>query len=421
MNLYYLPAQWPSLEQILSNGGDDMTTIHNLGFPRIGAQRELKRAVEAYWAGKQTAEALEETGRELRAKHWKLQAAAGLKFVPVFDYEQVLVVASSHALARVDHVKPRQLGQEVLISYPVPFERLDIYNQFLLPAGITPRRHKTIETTDIMMQMVASGRGVAAMPRWLVEEYAARMDVVPVRLGAKGIPKQIYLGAREADTTIDYLQAFVELARNSTPIASNSLEVGAKALPALRAEADRIPPGTTISIPYLASEDDNARLAAARIVRQLGFEPMPHLSARRIESRAALERFMQRAASEAGVERCLLIAGDLAAPAGPFADSTAIIDTGILEGSGIKVVAIGGHPEGHHVMGSGERWQVLERKCQAIEARRMAPLIITQFAFDADIVLAWLDALRSHGIRVPCFDAGALRHLDRSRAGNGRA
>ncbi|WP_268604264.1 LysR substrate-binding domain-containing protein, partial [Escherichia coli] len=106
----------------------------------------------------------------------------GLKFVPVFDYEQVLVVASSHPLAKVDHVKPRQLGQEVLISYPVPFERLDIYNQFLLPAGITPRRHKTIETTDIMMQMVASGRGVAAMPRWLVEEYAARMDVVPVRL-----------------------------------------------------------------------------------------------------------------------------------------------------------------------------------------------------------------------------------------------
>ncbi|HCW16524.1 MAG TPA: 5-methyltetrahydropteroyltriglutamate--homocysteine S-methyltransferase, partial [Achromobacter sp.] len=63
-----------------------MTTIHNLGFPRIGAQRELKRAVEAYWAGKQSAEALEETGRELRARHWKLQAVAGLKFVPVGDF-----------------------------------------------------------------------------------------------------------------------------------------------------------------------------------------------------------------------------------------------------------------------------------------------------------------------------------------------
>ena len=64
-----------------------------------------------------------------------------------------------------------------------------------------------------MMQMVASGRGVAAMPRWLVEEYAARMDVVPVRLGARGIAKQIFLGAREADIAIDYLRAFIELAR----------------------------------------------------------------------------------------------------------------------------------------------------------------------------------------------------------------
>ncbi|ALM83690.1 5-methyltetrahydropteroyltriglutamate--homocysteine S-methyltransferase [Bordetella sp. N] len=63
-----------------------MTIIHNLGFPRIGAQRELKRAVEAYWAGKSTQEELESTGRELRARHWKLQAAAGLAFVPVGDF-----------------------------------------------------------------------------------------------------------------------------------------------------------------------------------------------------------------------------------------------------------------------------------------------------------------------------------------------
>ncbi len=180
-----------------------------------------------------------------------------------------------------------------------------------------------------------------------------------------------------------------------------SLEVSAKAMPALRAEAARIPRGTVISIPWLASEDDDARLAAARTVRALGFEPMPHLSARRIRSRAALERFLERAASEAGVEKCLLIAGDLSAPAGPYADSTSIIESGLLERCGIKVVAIGGHPEGHPVMTAEDRWRVLERKCQAIKARGMAPLIITQFAFDADIVLAWLDALRTRGITVP--------------------
>ena len=137
----------------------------------------------------------------------------GLKFEPVFDYEQVLVVASSHPLAGAAYVKPRQLTQEVLVTYPVETDRLDIYNQFLMPAGVSPKRHKTIETTDIMLQMVASGRGVAALPRWLVEEYAERMDVVPVRLGPRGIAKHIYLGARETETQIDYLKAFVDIAR----------------------------------------------------------------------------------------------------------------------------------------------------------------------------------------------------------------
>ncbi len=137
----------------------------------------------------------------------------GLRFEPVFDYEQVLVVSRRHVLASATHVEPEQIGSEVLITYPVEIERLDIYNQFLQPAGISPKRHKVIETTDIMLQMVASGRGVAALPRWLVEEYAEKMEVVPVRLGRQGIAKQIFLGARETDIGVDYLQAFVELAR----------------------------------------------------------------------------------------------------------------------------------------------------------------------------------------------------------------
>lgn len=139
----------------------------------------------------------------------------GLHFEPVFDYEQVLVVHGGHPLAGAAYVRPRQLAGETLITYPVPTERLDIYNQFLLPAGVAPRRHKAIETTDIMLQMVASGRGVAALPRWLVQEYAQRMPVVAVRLGRAGIAKQIHLGAREADVGIDYLRAFIELARAS--------------------------------------------------------------------------------------------------------------------------------------------------------------------------------------------------------------
>jgi LysR family transcriptional regulator for metE and metH len=139
----------------------------------------------------------------------------GLRFEPVFDYEQVLVVANGHWLAGHSHVAPDQLSGETLITYPVPLERLDIYNQFLLPAGCHPKRHKTIETTDIMLQMVESGRGVAALPRWLVEEYASKLKVSAVRLGRHGIAKQIFLGVREDETEIGYLKAFVEQAHRT--------------------------------------------------------------------------------------------------------------------------------------------------------------------------------------------------------------
>ena len=180
-----------------------------------------------------------------------------------------------------------------------------------------------------------------------------------------------------------------------------SLEVGAKDMAALRAAAPRIMPGSTIAIPYLPREDDDARLAAVRTVRGLGFEPMPHLSARRIASLAGFESFVQRAVAEAGVERCFVIAGDPSTPTGPFADSAALIATGVFERRGMQVIGVGGHPEGHPVMSKAEQWEVLERKCRSIENRGMAPMIVTQFGFDADIVLTWLAALRERGIDYP--------------------
>ena len=70
-----------------------MTVAHILGFPRIGAGRELKFALEAFWRGESDEPALRETGRELRQRHWRMQREAGLDFVAVGDfawYDQVL-------------------------------------------------------------------------------------------------------------------------------------------------------------------------------------------------------------------------------------------------------------------------------------------------------------------------------------------
>jgi LysR family transcriptional regulator for metE and metH len=141
------------------------------------------------------------------------EARPGLVFEPVFDYEQVLVVGKDHPLAGAHHVEPARLASEVLISYPVSTERLDVFNLFLTPAGVVPREHRRVESTDLILQMVAAGRGVAALPRWLVKENASKAAVVPVRLGKTGVPKQIHLGMREADRKISYLLGFLETAR----------------------------------------------------------------------------------------------------------------------------------------------------------------------------------------------------------------
>ncbi len=138
----------------------------------------------------------------------------GVSFAPVFDYEQVLVVPDDHSLAGEKWVEPHHLEKETLITYPVAVERLAIFTRFFLPAHTAPARHKTIETTDIMLQMVAAGRGVSALPRWLVDEYARTMPIRALKLGQKGMPKQIFLGFRERDEAVDYLNAFVKLARS---------------------------------------------------------------------------------------------------------------------------------------------------------------------------------------------------------------
>lgn len=138
----------------------------------------------------------------------------GVSYLPVFDYEQVLVVGAAHPLAGRSHAEAADLAGETLITYPVESSRLDVFTLFLSPAGVAPRRHKTLESTDIMLEMVAAGRGVAALPRWLVMEYAGRMAIVPVRLGGQGIHKKIHLGMRDSEKEPEYLKAFIELARS---------------------------------------------------------------------------------------------------------------------------------------------------------------------------------------------------------------
>jgi len=180
-----------------------------------------------------------------------------------------------------------------------------------------------------------------------------------------------------------------------------SLEITAKDVGALTKAAPQIPPATPIAVTFLPGETLEARITATKAVRSLGFEPMPHFSARRLTSYEEFTAYLHQATADAGVKRCFVIAGDCAEAAGPFVDSSSLIATGEFERAGITAIGVGGHPEGHPNMTPQECWAVLEKKRRDIESRGMAPLIVTQIGFDPDAVLGWLQELRARGIDCP--------------------
>lgn len=180
-----------------------------------------------------------------------------------------------------------------------------------------------------------------------------------------------------------------------------SLEMTAKDVAALREAAPLLPPETPVAVTFLPGEDAAARVAATVAVRELGFEPMPHFSARRITSEDDFEGYLRAVVAYAGVQRCFIVAGDPPEPQGPYFDTMALLATGAFERAGIKAIGIGGHPEGHPHMSETQCWDVLTRKITDIQARGLATLIVTQFAFDAAPVLRWLEVLRGRGTDTP--------------------
>lgn len=180
-----------------------------------------------------------------------------------------------------------------------------------------------------------------------------------------------------------------------------SLEMTAKELDGLREAAPLIRPGTQVAVTFLPGEEMAQRVEAAKLVRELGFEPIVHLSARRLTSADELDGYLARITGEAAVKRVFLIAGDPPEPEGPFADSLQVIESGLLEKHGITIAGIGGHPEGHPNNSAAELWDWMERKLDALRSRGITPLVVTQFAFDDDAIVAWVKEMRTRGIDVP--------------------
>ena len=136
-----------------------------------------------------------------------------VRYLPLFRYELVLAVARGSELSQRRFVSAEELADQVLIAYPVEHERLDVFTAFLDPAGVAPTSVRTAELTPMMVQLVAAGRGVAALPNWALTEYLDLKLVEAARLGEAGVWRTLYAAVRDGDESVPFIQEFMETAR----------------------------------------------------------------------------------------------------------------------------------------------------------------------------------------------------------------
>lgn len=178
----------------------------------------------------------------------------------------------------------------------------------------------------------------------------------------------------------------------------HSLETTAKDTQALEQARPYLAPGTDVSITFLPGEDSDMRVSMARQIREAGFTPIPHISARRISTAPELETFLKRLSVEAGVDSAFVVAGDVKEPTGAFHDALAVINQGQLARHGIRRVGIAGYPEGHPDIPNATLWDSLRAKANRLQAEGYSYEIVTQFSFDSDAIVHWLARLRAEHI-----------------------
>jgi len=133
-------------------------------------------------------------------------------FHPLFGYEVLALLSRHHPLTRKPYVTAGDFKTETLVTYPIPDDRLDLVREVLLPARVNPPR-RTTELTVAILQLVASGRGVAALPGWTVQQYLDRDYVVWKPVGKTGLHSRLYAATTTGAARLAYMEEFLRIMR----------------------------------------------------------------------------------------------------------------------------------------------------------------------------------------------------------------
>lgn len=141
-------------------------------------------------------------------------ASEPVHYLPLFRFEIVALMANDHKLIDRNHLRAKDFAGETLLTYPVPDEMIDVVRQILKPAGIDPPR-RTSELTVALLQLVASRRGIAALPVWAVQTYLDRQYIAARPIGRKGLMGQLFAAALPAVAATAYMREFISIVRET--------------------------------------------------------------------------------------------------------------------------------------------------------------------------------------------------------------
>jgi len=161
-----------------------------------------------------------------------------------------------------------------------------------------------------------------------------------------------------------------------------------------------LPAGAAVFVAHTPNASFGQVVHAALAVRRAGFLATPHIAVRRVPNAEMLRAALAELRA-GGVEDILLIAGDAPRPVGEFSGTLAVLESRILEESGITRIGIAGHPEGHSAVASASLWEALEAK-QAFAARTGVSMhIVTQFGLNGSAFKVWARELARRRIHLP--------------------
>ncbi len=186
-------------------------------------------------------------------------------------------------------------------------------------------------------------------------------------------------------------------------VKNGSIELSGLNPRAIAAARDCLPYGTNIYVPALPGRSILDILDRLRQIREAGFDPVPHIAARRIQSSQQLRQFLRQAVEQSGVHRVLLIGGDTNDISGPYVDSLDLLRDGVIQQAGVREVGFAGYPEGHPRIPSPVIQEALEKKLELAAATGLGCYMITQFSFAPTRIVDYCAAIARTYPELPVY------------------